>query len=425
MYRKNKSVIPFIKKKSYADLVYLTWVDDPLTTMTIQWHTIETRVGTEPNTNVLYREEGTEEWQMQETQISHDMPFPEPVNEKARKVHWTTLRGLMPDTAYEFAFDGESRKQIRKFKTMPQSLDRPIKIVFASDSHYGIADITDMSWVNFPMITDEMRNTDPDMVLGGGDYTYDDGRTTQGVTAIWVKFLKEMEKRLINSNGYMIPFITAFGNHDGGYHFDDYINNVPHDPENTDVNFMKLFAFPTTQNHAYGGLSFGDYLQLLCLENGYAQPIEECTEWLVDNIDDTKKHVLPFYHIPLYGYRGNRIDNHTKAIEQWEPVFNANRVKIALNGHLHSYYYTKPLLNGEVVGNNEGVVYCGNGAWSLNRPSWDFIEPIPEWIERQAHGDYDSENVNHFYLLTLFNNKIKVDSINKNGVTFDSFERLV
>lgn len=416
MYRENKSVIPFIRRKPYADLVYLTWIDDPLTTMTIQWHTIETRTGAEPNPEVKYREINSPEW-LVATGSNHDMLFPDPINEKRRVVHWTTLRGLSPNTAYEFAFNGDDRT-VYKFKTAPSDLSSSLKIAFASDSHYGIQDITDSSHETIPMIVERIKEAEPDVVVHGGDFGYDDGNVSRGVTMQWIGFMKMMQSgALLNSDGFMIPFIPTLGNHDGGQQ-----KGAPYGEGNA-VNFSNMFAFPISQNYLYGRLNFGDYLQLLVLDSGWGNPIEQCTNWLAQEIDGSKKHVIPFYHRPLYGYRGDNIDLYDEAIAQWAPLFENNNVKISFNGHLHNYYYTKPILNGEV--NENGVVYCGNGAWGLKRTSRDFTEPTPEWIERQAHSDFDSENVTHFYLITLENEKATVDAINKDGFLFERFSRMV
>jgi hypothetical protein len=414
-----------VRRKPYADILYLTWITDPLTTMTVQWHTIERRVGVNPDCEIKYREINTEIWNSV-TGTNQIIPYPDVLIEKERLVHWTTITGLQAGTNYEFKFSGDTTEQIYKFKTMPLNLNtEQIKIAFAGDCHYGIDDIFDMSHENIEMVTSEIKKSQPDIFIGLGDLVYDDGEVHAGVTYNWVRFLKMLQEHLIKDDGYLIPFITAFGNHDGARTYLDIENGAPYDKDNNATYFSKLFAFPKSQNHLFGDLIFGDYLQLLCLESGYANPISECTQFLTNNIDNTKKHIIPFYHIPLYAYRGNSITNNTEAIAQWETIFGSNGVKISMSGHLHSYSYTKPLLNGAIVTGNNGVVYCGNGSWALNRPSYSFSEPVPDWIAKQAHGDYDERNVNHFYLVTLYNTKLKVDSINKYGETFDSFERLI
>lgn len=419
MQRYLRFPMPPKEGRNYADLIYLTWVEDPTTSMTIQWHTVKNVAGNTPNQEVKYREEGKTTWSTV-TGVVKDVPASNTLRDGGRKVHWTFINGLNPDTGYQFMFSGDRKGNIYKFKTMPAELNRPIKITFASDPHEGVThENSPFHGEGIEKICKEMAKLNPDIIIGGGDYTYDDGVIKNGHTEWWVSILQRFNRNFINSEGYLIPFLTTVGNHDtsqeqtGTYG----VGNAPL--------YSTVYAFPITQNYLYGSLEFGNYLQLLSLDTDHGNPIAQCTDWLTNKIDGTKKHVIPFFHRPFYEYRGVRKATYDDAINQWMPLFQNAGVKIALNGHLHNYYRTKPIQDGNVVTGEEGIVYCGNGAWGLKRLSNGFKEPVPEYIAKQAWADYDSENVHHFYFMTLDNDKIKVEAINREGVKFDEFERQV
>src|SRR5699024_1292586 len=281
-----------IRQDLYADLIYLTWTDDPLTTMTIQWHTIN---NPNPNPEVLYRRENSKgSWSVAVGTV-RDMP----VSSVGRQIHWTDIKGLSPDAGYEFRFAGDSKGKVYKFKTMPENLnDHPLKIATSSDSH----DHYSADW--FVPMTKLMGGTvagglDADIIVGIGDFTYDNGRAGQRFTDEWIDLLKHFQDAFVNSEGYIIPMIQTVGNHDTLYQVEGITapDNAP--------NFKALFAFPTqddlpTQRPFYGRLNFGDYLQVIMIDRPWGAPVDEVTPWVRDVIDDRFKHVIPFIHYQLY-----------------------------------------------------------------------------------------------------------------------------
>lgn len=410
-------ILPF-KNRDFTDLVYLTWTDDPLTTMTIQWHTIENE---NPSQEVFYKEEDTTNW-LSAIGTVRDMP----VTNKKRKIHWTDLKGLKPNTGYEFRFSGDSPDKIYKFKTMPQTLnDRPIKIATSSDSH----DHYSSSWFEqmTALMGGQQNGFDADIIIGIGDFTYDDGRIGQRYTDEWIDLLKHFQKSFVNSEGYIIPMVQTVGNHDTLYQREGI-----HAPDNA-PNFKALFAFPTqdnlpTQYPFFGRLNFGDYLQLILLDTPWGSSSEVATPWMESIIDSSKKHIIPFVHYPLYSYRGGLEGIYDRIVNEWNPIFQNAGVKVVFDGHDHMYKRTHQLVNGEVV-ESGGITHCGSGTWQ-NVREHNRLENGEPTSETTFVAEYGFRNINeeiaqHFHGVTLYTDRIKVEAINSNGIKFHEFERLV
>src|SRR5690625_2362297 len=74
---------------------YLTWQNDPTTTMTIQWHTTGTGAP-----EVEYREVGSSQWRIKDGATTR------PFIGTDKMIHWLEINELNPNTDYEFRFKG-------------------------------------------------------------------------------------------------------------------------------------------------------------------------------------------------------------------------------------------------------------------------------------------------------------------------------
>lgn len=396
------------RKRGLTDTVYLQWQNDPLTTMTVHWHV------TNPiDDTLLYRKEGTEDW------VSKICDIQDILLESLPLVYINKLEivGLESGQGYEFKFEGDS--EIRKFKTMPKNLDRPIRIASASDSHdYHKSDY-------FNDLTEQMGGVgfDADMVVSSGDLTYDDGKIAPKQAKHWSGLMLRLSRYFIDSEGYLIPFISGYGNHDtkvqkmGGVFGEDDAHN-----------FDSLFSFPMkedypTQNKSYGTLKFGDYLRLIILDTNHKQPFEgEQKEWFDEVATNDTFHTIIVMHVPLYGFREGKSWKMTSRIKMWGEAIENSGAKIVMQGHMHSYMVTHPLLNDEV--NENGVTFCGDGTWGWLRDSV-LENELPYFVADAKFNNTDQLNASHFWGMTLDNEKIIAKAINPNGETFNTIERII
>ena len=321
------------------DALYLTWVDDPTTTMTVIWHGNE-------GSRVFYHPVGESKW-MAVTSKAHEVP------ETTATVHMSKIEGLKSDSMYVFKVEG-SRRQY-KFKTMPKKLSREVRFVVGGDIFYywGIEVVERMNRA--------VAYDDPDFVVLGGDLAYTTGskrarKGRQWEMDRWHEFFRVMQKSMIAKDGRMIPMVPVVGNHD--VHRRSATRKYP------DI-FYDIFAFPE-KGKAYRSLMFGNYLNLVLLDSGHTWPIEgQQTEWLKGAlVDEETPYLFSIYHVgafpAVYRYKGTIPE---RLRELWVPLFEEAQVCGAFQHHNHALKRTFPIKEGKV--DPAGVTYFGDGSWGV------------------------------------------------------------
>lgn len=307
--------------------LYLSWYDDPATTMTIQWHT-------PPNDQEPLR---LEAGNGSETYSGSEHPFPG----ESLMIHTVTLQGLLPDTEYAFTIGKEGKYF---FRTAPMRLTKPLRFVVGGDVY--------LSSFLFRKMGKAVLNVDPLFVVLGGDLAYATGPLgifANKPSTQWRLFLEDWTKHMKTPNGRLIPFLVVPGNHDIT-------------PKTTDL-FFALFAFP--EKKLYRTMNFGEYLSLVLLDTGHVSPIAGMqTEWLQKSLrtNGDFPHIFAIYHVgaypSFYPFEGRW---ETNIRNNWCPLFDQYDVKACFEHHSHTYKKTFPLKNNEIHG--EGTIYFGDGCW--------------------------------------------------------------
>src|SRR5690242_20776326 len=158
---KKAAAPPQVSNDPLASL-FLTWQQDPTTTMTIQW------VGAESAENIRVAAVDGADWRTAKTSVK---PFPA----TELKVHRCELTGLKPGTEYKFQI-GKDEKDLR-FRTMPAKATNTIQWVSGGDS--GI----DAHAVGTNIIA---AKQEPYFALLAGDLAYDNGTAP----LVFLKFLQ-------------------------------------------------------------------------------------------------------------------------------------------------------------------------------------------------------------------------------------------
>jgi hypothetical protein len=320
--------------------LFLTWQQDPTTTMTIQW--VGTR-GETADTTIRYAAGTNDEWKTQATSAN-----PYPMTEL--KVFRAELTGLTPGTDYQFRIGKHSPAY--RFRTMPARANDTIHFISGGDCG-----------VNPHAIANNIQaaRQDPMFAIIGGDLGYDNGRSVE----ISLAFLRNYSKHMVGRGGRLIPMITCIGNHevDGGY-------NKPR----AKAPFFYAFFDGLYRDTGYATLDFGDYLSLVLLDTGHTTPIAGAqTEWLEKTLQARKDHpnVIVVNHVPAYpsyrkmeGTKGKEGTGEANR-KNWVPLFQKYRVPLVLEHHDHTFKRTKPLLDG--LGHANGVLYLGDGSWGRLR----------------------------------------------------------
>jgi hypothetical protein len=319
--------------------LFLTWQDDPTTTMAIQWLGPETAAN-----RTIHCKSVTGAQAHQATTIVKPYPNTE------LKVHRAHLTGLSPDSEYQFQIGDDSPAY--RFRTMPAKATNTIQFVSGGDSGIGEHAIANNILA---------AKQEPYFALLGGDLAYDNGRSPETFT----QFLRNYRSHMVDRKGRLIPLISCIGNHevDGSYE-----GQRADCPQYLSV-FDNLFAERT-----FGVLDIGDYLSIVLLDtNHIAKVVGEQTAWLSRVLADRqdRPHVIVANHVPAYpSYRSIQPTDDKRATGEdqrthWCPLFERYKVDVVLEHHDHTFQRTHPLTGGHR--DKHGVVYLGDGSWGKIR----------------------------------------------------------
>jgi len=324
--------------KNPLDSLFLTWQQDPTTTMTIQW------VGTDSAADIRYSPLTGDTWATAKTITK---PFPN----TEWKVHRCELTRLAPGAEYKFQI-GSAASDYR-FRTMPAKATDTIQWVSGGDS--GI----DAHAIGTNIIA---AKQEPRFALVAGDLAYDDGKKPD----TFLKFLQNWRQHMVDPKGRLIPMLSCIGNHEvnGGYK-----QGRDKSPAYLSV-FDGLFREKT-----YNVLDFGDYLSLVLLDTDHIAPIGgEQTGWLAKTLADRqdRPHLIVANHVPAYpsfrapdsAKEGQNGTGHDQR-KYWSPLFEKFNVDVVLEHHDHTFKRTHPLKGGLI--DKYGVIYLGDGSWGKLR----------------------------------------------------------
>ena len=356
---------------------YLSWYSDPATTMTIQWLSTPDEL----KSHVQYRAIHESEWT---TALSSHKTHQE------IQIHRAHLTHLHPDTEYEFQLSPET--SIRRFKTAPSRLNRPLRFIIGGDAY--------RSEKLFAKMNQTISQTNPLFVAIGGDIAYaikaNVFQSEELALKRWIAFLKLWTIQGVSEEGKMIPFLLAAGNHDVS-------------PVQSDL-FFDLFAFP--EKKLFRALDFGDYLSLIFLDTGHLDPIEgNQTLWLEKTL--AKRTQIPnrfaIYHEAAYpSFYPFSGPTPTKIRAHWCPLFDQYNLSAAFENHNHTYKRTFPISDNTIVPPGAGVVYLGDGCWGVSPR-----KTTPQrYLEKR-------ESKNSIFLVELSTKGALIEALDNTGESFD------
>ncbi|MFA9478108.1 fibronectin type III domain-containing protein [Phycisphaerales bacterium AB-hyl4] len=382
--------------------LYLTWQQDPTTTMTILWHTED-----EDDPAVLKYADGDEEnWQRIEP-TSHPMTFSD------RHIRTAELTGLEPGSSYRFRIFRDERGQsspFYSFRTMPADASEPIRFAAGGDTRHR------QRWME--QTNRVAMQYDVDFMLWGGDLAYADGREDR--LDRWYEWFDANLNTLIDDDGRVVPVVLAIGNHEVRgftYYGDDRGRDAYEDTdefrEAIAPYFYNLFPFPG--HPGYAVLDFSDYMSIFLLDSDHSGPIEgQQTSWLEEQLDQRSDvpHVFPIYHSP--GFPSHRDYNRTIARnvrEHWVPLFERHNLTVVFENDDHTYKRTVPIRDEQE--HPEGVVYIGDGAWGVDVRT---VHPVDEtWYLQRA------ESIRHLILVTIQDRQQDFKIISEDGKLIDHY----
>ncbi len=383
--------------------LYLTWKNDPTTSMVIDWHILPD----ETTDSLLYYRKDTDTKWLRTVATKLEFPFSD------RSIYRKEITGLSPDTRY--AFKVGSFDRIYYFETMPSNIDKkPLMFAVGGDT-YDRGHEARQIWME--RMNKIVMQYKPKFIFWGGDLAYADGKPDQ--VWRWYGWFDAIKKTLIDDEGNVIPIIATIGNHESN----KSIGSVDKKYWNKDSTrialapfFYQLLAFPGQPG--YRVLDFGDYLSILSLDSDHSNPIiGEQTRWLKKTLRKRKNrpHVFPAYHVPAYPSVkpfDQKISVNVR--ENWTPLFDKFHVPMAFEFHDHVYKRTPLIKNNKV--DPYGTMYIGDGGWGtqLKAPkSADTLWYIDKIVrERNA------------VLVSLYKTERHIRAVNEFGQIIDEYPDL-
>jgi hypothetical protein len=356
--------------------IYLSWSEDPTTTMTVQWHSSPG----ESDELRLQLPDGIVSY----TAINH------PFSDEPISIHTIRLKDLLPNTEYSFQIGNNAKKYT--FRTAPLNLEKPLKFLIGGDLY--------LSPITFRKMCRVAMSQDPLFAVLGGDLAYafnNPSLFAHKPAKQWRRFLADWTQSMQTPEGRLIPFLIAPGNHD----ITAKKNEL----------FFALFDF--SEKQLYRAIDFGSYLSLILLDTGHFSPIEGAqTAWLKSALS-SRTHIpylFAIYHVSAYPSFFPKNRKKPKQLRaNWCPLFDEYALQAAFEHHNHTYKKTVPLKTNQK--DPSGTIYFGDGCWGV-KPR----KPDNAWYLEKA------APTNHLYLVEMTRKSAWINAIGLNGELLDKAE---
>lgn len=349
--------------------IHLGFVGDPRTSMVAQWRTTDDQtLG-----GLVRYGVGANLAPADLTSAAPGIEFAyESTGGERPRVHQGHMCNLQPGTTYSYQVGGvdpasgaEHWSPVFSFHTAPDVTANP-------DAEVVIASLGDCrnGYDTWEQLTTLVKAQDPDLVLFSGD------AVTAGITQYeWEPFFARAQPLLAT-----VPIVFAHGNH-----------------EVNAVNFFSQVALPGDQE---------DY----AVDWGYAHvTVLNDTPTTTDDITgkavtflkaDLAAHAsarwkLVMHHQPVFSSataHGSNVQLQTV----WQPIYDANKVDLVLNGHDHDFEITKPMVGQNPQASvDAGTVYLVQGGAGA-----ELYDSAPQFFTQYAEKTF-SASVLHVRKSTL------------------------
>jgi hypothetical protein len=303
------------------DQIHLAWVEEPSTTLTFVWHTVQTSTPSE----IRYRKAGQTSWTLATGSLRPSGTL--------GTLHEGSVTGLTPETEYEYQLrgDGSAWSPTLATRTAPAPGPASFDVVYFADT--GLIGRNDGLATGTEQVIEQIARLDPLFVLPGGDYAYFDtdkrfGSLNNTIDA-WFNQMSSVSTRA--------PMMPTYGNHEAllGEGFEHWAARFP-TPEGLedrrnysfdvgDAHFVSIFAV-----QGFQGLSSA---QLAWIEQDILAAKGRGQRW-----------IIPYYHVSPFT-DGTVHPSNLQLRAQLGPLFEQLGVQIAVSSHDQSYERSYPLSN--------------------------------------------------------------------------------
>jgi hypothetical protein len=297
--------------------LYLTWDQDPATTVTVLWQTTNA-----VPSDVQFRVLGASDWQAAAGTVR--------TTGTVGTLHQATITGLSSETDLEYRVrtDGGGWSAVQAAHTGPGD-DDAFDFVFFGDT--GLIGRTDGLTTGTAQAIATMDALNPDFVLGGGDYAYFNTDKRFGTLDATIDaWFTQMNPLLSGA-----PYMPVLGNHEVllGESGSTWASRVPMPATS---NAPRTYSFDVGDIH---------FVAIEAVNDGSSLASAQ-VDWVRNDImaawGNGAKWVIPYMHVSAYA-DGSSHPSNLAMREQLAPLFDALGVKLVIAAHDQSYERTLPL----------------------------------------------------------------------------------
>ncbi len=314
--------------------------------------------------------------------------------------HHAELKGLKPSTRYFIAVESDGvLTDERWFLTAPDD-NRAFTLLSGGDSrmggpqprYAGRTPHVDRQEMNKRMAALFEANPNIIALAHGADW---------GTTADWrhLYWWFEDNELVRTSDGRLLPFIVARGNHDEGIGFNEHfwLGDI------TDAN---SFGF-------YYTTFLGTDVALITLNTEISVAGDQ-SEWLEEQLDSlrpVKRWMMAQYHRPAYpAVKDFNHFDFARVRETWSPLFDQYNLDLALESDGHALKRTMPIRGNKP--SPDGVVYVGEGG--LGVP-----QRVPDTARWFLKSPGMSASAHHVWIANIDSMSVRLQAIGMQGEILD------
>lgn len=369
------------------------------TSLQLRWHTTDT----DADWTVEYRAAGTDSWAKTATPAHHRVNI---WGTRAHRIYDAAMTSLTPGTQFDYRVLKADNVVFSATGHAPKAPDQSYRFVAFADIG---AETTDQKKLAY-----QAYKANPDLIVVPGDIVYDYGLVSEYRTKFWPIYNAD------NADKYGAPLmrsvvmVTAPGNHDTEtrnlndkpdalayyYYWNQPLNGPlgreggPLVPTLTATKRNRA-AFTQAAGEAYPRMTnysfdYGNAHWAIIDSNPYVDFSDSTlVNWLKNDLAAAQGATWRFvmYHHP--GFSSSRTHFEQQHMRLLSPLFEAGKVDVVFNGHVHNYQRTFPLRfapdnNGvqRVAGMGNRMMYgrAVNGQWTLDKAFDGKINTRPDGI---------------------------------------------
>jgi hypothetical protein len=348
------------------DQIHLSWNGDPTTSFTVVW-----RTGVAVGSQVQYRALGTSTW----TTAAGDVH----TTGLTGVFHRVDVNGLNPGTVYEYrvAADDGGWSDIQSTRTV--GADGTFRAIYVADT--GIAGRTDGLTTGTEAVVSVIKDRDPHLILGGGDYAYFNTETRfpnlDSAIDAWFRQVEPLTSRS--------SFMTTYGNHEVllGEGFGPWANRFA-----TPTGVAGPSSVDTRGNYSFD-VGPAHFLSITAVHD--SQGVSQAQlDWIQQDIAAAKaagaQWIIPFFHATPYSDGSNHGSNNALR-NQFGPLFEAAGVDLAVYSHDQSFERTYPLINASST-----VSSATNQPTSTSLTCYEAPNEGVVWLKTSPGGKLSNKN---------------------------------